>query len=189
MSGASNPATEAPAPSTISRTVAPAVLQQLAPSVRYVDPAQSGVIMESGTKSPTVSRLLPFGQRSQTDCLHLNDTVCCRTHHRLARDTCNPCCSLIPSWCAFIMGSSMITNGNDYKDRLPKSYYLWPCRSSQGHCMAAHTLPCPMGRLEHACPRRSAIVQTASATEAAEPHQQPQCHLGIAYLHEFRSRV
>ncbi len=59
MSGASNPATEAPAPSTVSRTVAPAVLQQLAPSVRYVDPAQSGLIMESGTKSPTVSPLHP----------------------------------------------------------------------------------------------------------------------------------
>ena len=59
MSGASNPATEAPAPSTVSRTVAPAVLQQLAPSVRYLDPAQSDVVMESGTKSPTVSRLPP----------------------------------------------------------------------------------------------------------------------------------
>ena len=59
MGGASNPATEAPAPSTVSRTVAPAVLQQLAPSVRYVDPAQSDVIMESGTKSPTVSPRSP----------------------------------------------------------------------------------------------------------------------------------
>lgn len=62
MSGASNPATEAPAPSAVSRTVAPAVLQQLAPSVRYLDPAQSDVMMESGTKSPTVSRLLPCVQ-------------------------------------------------------------------------------------------------------------------------------
>lgn len=59
MSGASNPATEAPAPSTSSRTVAPAVLQQLAPSVRYIDPAQSDLIMESGTKSATVSPPLP----------------------------------------------------------------------------------------------------------------------------------
>ncbi len=66
MSGASNPATEAPAPSTVSRTVAPAVLQQLAPSVRYVDPAQSGVIMESGTKSPTVSPLFPFARALPT---------------------------------------------------------------------------------------------------------------------------
>ena len=60
MSGASNPATEAPAPSVVSRTVAPAVLQQLAPSVRYVDPAQSDIIMESGTKSPTVSPCPPL---------------------------------------------------------------------------------------------------------------------------------
>lgn len=55
MSGASNPATEAPAPATNSNTVAPAVLQQRAPSVRYIDAAQSDAIMESGTKSSTVS--------------------------------------------------------------------------------------------------------------------------------------
>ena len=55
MSGASNPATEnAPSPSAVSRTVAPAVLQQRAPSVRYIDANQSNIIMESGTKSPTV---------------------------------------------------------------------------------------------------------------------------------------
>jgi len=58
MSGASNPATEnAPSPSTVSRTVAPAVLQQRAPSVRYIDANQSNIIMESGTKSPTVRPL------------------------------------------------------------------------------------------------------------------------------------
>ena len=55
MTGASNPATEAPAPSTSSRTIAPAVLQQRAPAIRYIDPAQSDAIMESGTKSSTVS--------------------------------------------------------------------------------------------------------------------------------------
>ncbi len=38
-----------------TRTVAPAVLQQHTPAVRYIDPAQSDVIMESGTKSPSVS--------------------------------------------------------------------------------------------------------------------------------------
>ena len=35
-------------------TVAPSVLEERAPSVRYIDPAQSNIIMESGTKSPTV---------------------------------------------------------------------------------------------------------------------------------------
>ncbi len=45
----------ADAPVDESRTVAPAILQQHTPAVRYIDPAQSNVVMESGTKSPSVS--------------------------------------------------------------------------------------------------------------------------------------
>lgn len=45
------------APVDDSRTVAPAVLQQRAPAVRYIDPSQSNVIMESGTKSASVSAM------------------------------------------------------------------------------------------------------------------------------------
>ncbi|CAL8464871.1 g4406 [Coccomyxa elongata] len=41
------------APVDESRTVAPAVLQQHTPAVRYINPSQSNVIMESGTKSPS----------------------------------------------------------------------------------------------------------------------------------------
>ena len=49
-------------------TVAPSVLEERAPAIRYIDAAQSNIIMESGTKNPTVgpgSALLPgctFGQ-------------------------------------------------------------------------------------------------------------------------------
>ncbi len=37
-----------------ANTVAPSVLELRAPSIRYIDPAQSNIIMESGTKSPSV---------------------------------------------------------------------------------------------------------------------------------------
>ena len=57
MSGPSGPAdTQMPAPGPVpARTAAPPVLQQRAPSIRYIDAAQSDAIMESGTKSATVS--------------------------------------------------------------------------------------------------------------------------------------
>ena len=59
MSGPSDPATtQTPAPGpTPSRTVSPPVLQQRTPSIRYIDAKQSDAIMESGTKSASVSRL------------------------------------------------------------------------------------------------------------------------------------
>ena len=65
MSGPSDPATtQTPAPGpTPSRTAAPPVLQQRAPSIRYIDAKQSDAIMESGTKSATVSQLPASGQR------------------------------------------------------------------------------------------------------------------------------
>lgn len=53
MSGLQVGSTDAPVDE--SRTVAPAVLQQHTPAVRYINPSQSNVIMESGTKSPSVS--------------------------------------------------------------------------------------------------------------------------------------
>jgi hypothetical protein len=37
------------------KTMAPAVLEQHTPAIRYIDPSQSNIIMESGTKNPTVS--------------------------------------------------------------------------------------------------------------------------------------
>ncbi len=60
--------TAAAATPTGSRTVAPVVLQQHAPAVRYIDPSQSNVIMESGTKSPTVSNHRPFSARAPILC-------------------------------------------------------------------------------------------------------------------------
>jgi hypothetical protein len=74
MSGLEVGAT-ASAPDT--RTVAPAVLEQHTPAVRYIDPKQSNVIMESGTKSPSVSltpSLLP-GMHARAD--HLFWLFCC----------------------------------------------------------------------------------------------------------------
>ncbi len=64
MSGPSDVATtQTPAPGpTPSRTAAPSVLQQRAPSIRYIDAKQSDAIMESGTKSATVSQLSAAGQ-------------------------------------------------------------------------------------------------------------------------------
>lgn len=55
-------------------TVAPAVLEQHTPSIRYIDPSQSNVIMESGTKSANVSTTLflaPYTQCRSNGCCHL----------------------------------------------------------------------------------------------------------------------
>ena len=73
MSGPSDTATmQTPAPGpTPSRTAAPPVLQQRAPSLRYIDAKQSDAIMESGTKSATVSQLPAAGQC----CLLYQDTL------------------------------------------------------------------------------------------------------------------
>ena len=48
------PATDGGSSNDDGHTVAPAILRQHTPSIRYIDPNQSNVIMESGTKSPNV---------------------------------------------------------------------------------------------------------------------------------------
>lgn len=55
MSGTESAADSAMSSPSSGRTVQPAVLAQKAPAVRYINPSQSNIIMESGTKSPNVS--------------------------------------------------------------------------------------------------------------------------------------
>ena len=102
MSGPGSPATtQAPAPGPASsRTVAPPVLQQRAPSIRYIDVRQSDAIMESGTKSATVSHQPALDNRAG-HCILLHPGSC---HYALWQQA---CCIGMPSSFAPLKSASL----------------------------------------------------------------------------------